>query len=123
MNDPEVTMQEPLPSPLDVDRLALEAATLILATVRGTPKRMSWVADQLARAACSVALNLSEGHGRAGGDRIHHYRIAYGSSKEATTALQLLIPSGCVRETTALEILDLLDRVRAMTWRIIHPRM
>ena len=42
----------------------------------------------------SVALNLAEGTGRFGRDRLHHYRIAYGSCQEAKTTVEILVLSG-----------------------------
>ena len=44
------------------------------------------LADQLQRAASSVALNLSEGRRRTGKDRRHHFRIAAGSADETLKA-------------------------------------
>ena len=83
---------------------------------------MKSIADQLIRAASSVALNLAEGNGRTGRDRIHHWRIAYGSALQTSSALQLLAAAGCIRIERASEAEALLDRVRAMTWRLIHRR-
>jgi four helix bundle protein len=47
------------------------------------------VHDQLQRAVLSIALNLSEGSGRSGKDRVHMFRIAFGSCKEVQTCLLL----------------------------------
>jgi len=69
----------------------------------------------------SVPLNLAEGAGRRGRDRIHHWRIAYGSALEARTALELLVATGCVNAEAAAAAAGLLDRVAAMTWRLVHP--
>jgi four helix bundle protein len=72
--------------------------------------------------ASSVPANLSEGHGRSGRDRNHHWRIAYSSAKEVDTHLRLLTGAGaidCAQATTAIQ---LFDEVRALTWRLLHPR-
>ena len=45
--------------------------------------------DQYDRAVLSIALNLSEGTSRKGNDRVHFYRIAYGSCREVQTCLEL----------------------------------
>ncbi|MEP0775734.1 MAG: four helix bundle protein, partial [Acidobacteriota bacterium] len=68
------------------------------------------------------AANLAEGAGRAGRDRLHHWRIAYASALEADSHLRLLLGAGAVDAVRATQALELLDRVRALTWRLIHPR-
>ena len=65
--------------------------------------------------------NLSEGHGRSGRDRIHHWRIAYASAKEVDTHLRLLAQIGAIDKTKTTTALELFDEVRAMTWRLLHP--
>jgi four helix bundle protein len=69
-----------------------------------------------------VPANLSEGHGRSGRDRIHHYRIAYGSAKEVDTHLRLLIGAGAINASRADLAIRLFDDVRAMTWRLVNPQ-
>ena len=72
--------------------------------------------------AVSVAANLAEGAGRAGRDRSYHWRIAYGSALESRSHLELLQLATAIDEAQAREALELLDRVCAMTWRLLHPR-
>ncbi len=125
MNDLEVTMAHVLSSSktgLEVHRLAVEAAATALKLSSTVPKRMESLTDQLNRAACSMALNLAEGHGRFGKDRMQHWRIAYGSAKEAGTALELLASGGLIDGEAAAKLMARLDSVRAMTWRLLHPR-
>jgi four helix bundle protein len=122
MNDPEVTMLDTLPhNGLIVHSTALEAAGLALALVRRVPAPFRSLADQVIRAASSVAANLSEGHGRTGRDRFNHWRIAYGSAKEVDTFLRLLANAGVVDTAQTNIALELFDQVRAMTWRLLHP--
>src|SRR4051794_27886175 len=45
--------------------------------------------DQFERAVLSIALNLSEGTSRIGKDRVHFFRIAYGSCREVQTCLTI----------------------------------
>ena len=84
------------------------------------PPALRSVAKQLLRTAASVPANLAEGAGRTGRDRRHHWRIAYGSALEADTHLRLL--AGTAADSRVVEALHLLDRVRATTWRLLHPR-
>ncbi len=100
---------------------ALEAAGLAIALVTRVPAPLKSLADQVIRSASSVPANLSEGHGRAGRDRTHHYRIAYASAKEVDTHLRLLAQAGAIDKTRTNTTLDLFDQVRAMTWRLINP--
>ena len=50
------------------------------------------------------------------------WRIAYGSAKEVDSHLRLLVHAGAVDAACASAALRLLDEVRAMTWRLLHPR-
>jgi four helix bundle protein len=86
------------------------------------PAPFRCLADQVVRSASSVPANLAEGHGRSGKDRAYHWRVAYGSAKEVDTHLHLLAGSGSVDPTRTEAALGLFDEVRAMTWRLLHPR-
>jgi len=101
---------------------ALEAAGETLAIARRVPAPLRSLADQVVRSAASVAANLSEGHGRSGRDRLHHWHIACASAKEVDTHLRLLAGAGAVDPGRARSALALFDQVRAMTWRLLHPR-
>ena len=121
MNDPEVTMLQAPSKQLIALTTALEAAGIALAIARRVPAPLRSLADQVVRSATSVAANLSEGHGRSGRDRLHHWRIAYASDKEVDTHLRLLAGAGAVDAASVRAALDLFDQVRAMTWRLLHP--
>jgi four helix bundle protein len=101
---------------------ALESATKlaawVLASLVQVPVAYKDLADQARRSITSVPLNLAEGAGRIGNDRTHHYRIAYGSAREATVAIQLLAAVGVIAPADHAAIDGQLDRVRAMTWRL-----
>ena len=101
---------------------AIEAAGDAVALAKQIPAPLRSTADQHIRAATSVALNLSEGHGRIGRDRNHLWRIAYASAKEVDTCLQLLVAAGALDVAQASQAASLFDEVRAMTWRLLHPR-
>ncbi|MCU0302749.1 MAG: four helix bundle protein [Thermoanaerobaculales bacterium] len=122
MNTPEVTMHDALPTTgLIAYRRAMEAAGIAISIVLRVPAPLRSVADQLVRAASSVPANLAEGHGRSGRDRMQLWRIAYGSAKEADAHLRLLVAAGAVDPAAARRALGLLDEVRAMNWRLLHP--
>ena len=103
-------------------RKALEAAGIAISLVLRVPSPLKSIADQVIRSASSVPANLSEGHGRTGRDRMHHWRIAYGSAKEVDTHLRLLVHTDAIDSSRAREALKLFDDVRAMTWRLLHPK-
>ncbi len=101
--------------------LALQAAGLAIGLVSQLPPRLRSLGDQLIRSASSVPANLAEGAGRAGRDRYYHWRVAYGSALEVDSHLRLLLAVGALDIEQCEEVLQLLDRVRALTWRLIHP--
>ncbi|MCP4903063.1 MAG: four helix bundle protein [bacterium] len=108
--------------PLQAQVYAVKAAGIAISLVRSVPAPLKSIADQVVRAASSVPANISEGHGRSGRDRTHHWRIAYASAKEVDVHLQLLLQAGALNKSRTKIALDLFDSVRAMTWRLIHPR-
>ena len=101
---------------------AIEAAAAAVSLVKRIPAPLKTIADQVVRSASSVPANLAEGHGRSGRDRLHHWRIAYGSAKEVDTHLRLLVKTGAINRRQAESALHLFDDVRAMTWRLLHPQ-
>ena len=82
-------------------------------------KRKS-LADQIGRAAESIALNVSEGSQRAGLDKPDFYRRAAGSAYELTTGLRIAKSLRCITQRDYDGIDAALDRVRAMLWRLTH---
>jgi len=123
MNSTKNTPFPPLPATgLLAHSLALEAAGLAISLVTRVPGRLKSLADQVIRSASSVPANLAEGQGRKGRDRMHHWRIAYGSAREVDSHLRLLLHAGAVDPNGATRALELFDRVRALTWRLLYPR-
>ena len=122
MNDPEVpTMKRSTTTAFVAGETALEAAGIAIRLATRVPAQLRSLADQVIRSASSVPANLVEGHGRTGRDRLHHWRIAYGSAREVDVHLRLLLDAGVVDATQARAALALFDEVRAMTWRLLHP--
>src|SRR5580704_2002111 len=95
----------------------VEALGPVEAKVRARRKSL---ADEVGRASESVALNISEGRMRAGLDRADLYRRAAGSAAELTTALRIARARGYVSAGDIATVEPLLDRVRAMLWRLTH---
>jgi len=84
--------------------------------------RRKSLADQVGRAAESVALNVSEARERAGLDRTDLYRRAAGSASELTTALRIARARGYITQADYAAIDGVLDRVRAMLWGLCRAR-
>jgi len=124
MNDPEVTMSNVLGNTnLVAHSKALQAAGAAIKLVMRVPAPLRPIADQVIRSASSVPANLAEGHGRSGRDRVHFWRIAYASAKEVDSHLRLLAAAGAVNPSATDVALDGFDQVRAMTWRLLNPRL
>ena len=100
--------------------VAIEAAVTVTRLLDPLPPRHRDLADQGRRAVQSVPLNIAEANGREGRDRAQHLRIAYGSSLEATAVLRIAEALGVTPRAGTDEALALLDRVQAMTWRLLH---
>ncbi len=113
--------QSPAPQ-LDIQRVAIAAAAAVLRLTARVEPRLKDLGDQASRAVARVPLNLEEGLGRTGRDRQHLWRIAYASCRETSAAVQLLVAVDAVPVKAGQDALELLDRVQAMNWRLLHPR-
>jgi len=83
-------------------------------------QRRKSLADEVGRAAESIALNVSEARQRAGLDRADLFRRAAGSASELTTALRIARARGHITPAEFAAVDAALDRVRAMLWRLTH---
>ena len=123
MNNPEVTMHDiGISNRFEVQEKAIEAASIAIALAMSVPVPLKSIADQIVRSASSVPANLAEGNGRSGRDRLHHFRFALASAREVDTHLRLLAGARAVNRLRATAALRLFDDVRAMTWRLLHPK-
>jgi four helix bundle protein len=102
---------------LEVSLDLVRALRRPVALVRNRDRDLS---QHIRRAASSVALNIAEGRERAGADRAHHWRIAAGSAAEVRAALRVAVAWGDVQDRDVTPVLELLDRVLAMLWRMTH---
>ncbi|HKA87300.1 MAG TPA: four helix bundle protein [Haliangiales bacterium] len=106
----------------DAERVALELIVALRGPLERLEQRNRAHADQTRRAAASIAHNLSEGRRRAARDRTHFWRLSAGSAAELRTALAIASAWGWVPATELAPAHALLDRILAMTWRLVHPR-
>ena len=105
----------------DAHTLAIEVVRALRDPVAKLRQRDPDLADQVRRAANSVALNLDEGRWRTGKDRSNRFRIAAGSAGELRTALQLAEDWGDVSPSEVAQVRTVLDRLIAILWRLLHP--
>ncbi len=103
-----------------VFEVAVELVAALRAPVAAIAAKDADLARQLRRAAASVPLNIGEGNQRSGGDRVHHFRIAAGSAAETLAALRVAQAWGYAAPDALEPALAILDRVRAMLWRLTH---
>ena len=89
----------------------------IVATLRG---RRAKLADQLERAATSVALNIAEAGGRAGRDRLRVLRIAAGEAREVKAALAVARGWGYLDDATLAPALQLADRLGGVLYGLVR---
>ena len=78
------------------------------------------LADQLRRAAQSIVLNISEANRRTGKDRRNRFRISLGSAAEVAACLDVALALAYVDAVDVATAHDLVDRIRAMTWRLAN---
>jgi len=89
---------------------AIEIITALKPALDELKRHNKDLADQLRRAASSIALNVAEGSRRTGKDRIHFYRIAAGSAAESSAAIDVAAAWGEISEEAASRVRTRLDR-------------
>ena len=104
---------------LDAYRIALDAFRRVLEVTRQLSRAEI---DQLVRAAEAVARNIAEAHAAVGAERARKFRIALGEASECGAALDLLEIRRLVEPGALVELRGLLDRERAMLWRLSRTR-
>jgi len=100
--------------------LALDAIRHLHAPLAAIARHDPDLARQIRRAAASMALNLSEGNRRQGGDRLHLWRVAAGSADEVVAALRVAEAWRVVDPASISPVLQRCDRVLAITWTLTH---
>ena len=102
---------------LEMSLTVLEQLAPVETKVR---QRRKSLADEIGRAAESIALNVSEARQRAGLDRADLFRRAAGSASELTTALRIARARRYITPEDFDAVEAVLDRVRGMLWRLTH---
>ena len=103
---------------LDAYHVAVEFYQLLRKSTHG---RRGHIIDQSYRAAESVILNIAEAYPMPGADRARRFRIAGAEAAECQAGLDLLEIRGELKCPVLSELRALLDRTRAMLWRLGRP--
>ena len=100
---------------LEVYQKAVDLADEVTAVTTGFPRGYYFLADQLNRAAVSIATNLAEGNGRfTKADRKHFFTIARGSVQECVPLLEIARRRGFVDAQTCAAMRQKLETIAKM---------
>ena len=100
---------------LDVTLLAIRRLRDVVGKIRRCDCELG---DRIRASLSSVALNLAEGSGSEGGNRLSRFSSAAGSNQETRAALRVAVAWGHVGDAEVAEGEALLDRVAAMLHRL-----
>ena len=100
--------------------VAIELAGIVRRPAEAIRRKGPTLYRHLREATNSIALNIGEGRGRSGADRVHHFRIAAGSAEEVRTALRLAVAWGDLEPKAVQPALDGVDRVVGLLWGLTH---
>ncbi len=106
---------------LQVAALSLEVIAALRPLVPRVRRCDRSLADQLVRAASSVALNIAEAEYSDPGNKRARFFTAAGSANEALAALNVAVAWGHFAATDAEAAEGLLRRVLQMLWRLTRP--
>ena len=95
----------------------IEALRPLVPRIRARDRAL---ADQLTRAASSVALNIGEGNYSDPGNRRARFFTAAGSANETRLALRIAVSWGLLRAADADAAQALVKRVLSMLWTLTH---
>lgn len=107
---------------LHVSEVSFELVGELRPIVEQVRQRDRSLADQLVRAANSIALNVEEARGLQMGNQRLRFMTARGSARETRAALRLAIRWRLITEPDATAALELLDRILAMLWQLTQAR-
>ena len=102
-----------------VQDLALACAAETCRLVGALPNHLRSQQDQAVRAAARMPLAIAEGAGRQGRDPRHLWRVAYGTARETSAVVELLVALDAVDLAAGKALLGRLDRVQALLYKAI----
>jgi four helix bundle protein len=105
---------------LHVAAFSFELVGLLRPLVPRIRKHNRSLADQLVRAASSIALNIAEGEHSDPGNRRARFYSAAGSANETLAALRVAVAWGYLREPEAESAATMLRRILGMLWKLIR---
>ena len=104
----------------EVEEAAIQLIEVLRPLVLRIKARDRPLADQLTRAASSVALNIGESNYSDPGNRRARLFTAAGSASETRIALRIAVAWGHCHADEARDARVVLDRVVAMLWKLTH---
>jgi four helix bundle protein len=107
---------------MQVQELALATIEALAPLMPLIEQRDRGLALQLRGAASSMALNIAEAEGSDPGNKRARFFTASGSTRESRTALRVAVAWGFVSRERAAPIVDRLDHVAAILWKLTHGR-
>jgi four helix bundle protein len=106
---------------LIVYQKAVSFADAVCTLTRGFPRGYFFLADQLNRAALSIAANIAEGNGRfTKADRHNFFGIARGSVQECVPLLELAMRQGLLKPEVHEQLKADLEEIAKMLSGLIN---
>ncbi len=105
---------------LQVAELSIELIEALCPLIPRIKQRDKSLADQIQRAASSIALNLGEGALSDPGNRRARFFTAAGSAGETMTALRVAVAWRYFAAGDAERATQLLRRIIAILWKLTH---
>ena len=104
----------------EAEEVAIQLIEALRPLVPRIKARDRALADQLTRAASSVALNIGEGNYSDPGNRRARFFTAAGSANEVRLALRIAVSWGVLAASAADDAQALIKRVLSMLWKLTH---
>ena len=105
---------------LQVAEMSFEAIEALRPLIPRIKRCDRSLADQLTRAATSVALNIAEADQSDPGNRRARFFTASGSASESQAALRAAVCWGYLAASDAEAAASLLRRINAILWKLTH---